>query len=201
MARTNKSRYALLGLLSMSPMSGYDIKQAIEYSIGYFWRESYGAIYPNLRALHDEGLVCRTIEHSEGKPDRHVYSITDKGRKELSEWLSARPDPPPLRNELLLKLFYGPAGKRSDMQRHVRTYLRLQRIRVKELEAILEEITKRYEGNPGLPYWSMTLRYGITSRKAMVEWAEETLTTLKTLEEGPFEIDTLGDNLNEKEKK
>ena len=199
MARKNKSRFALLGLLCMAPMSGYDIKRAIEYSIGYFWQESYGAIYPNLRALHEAGLVDRRIEPGDGKPDRHVYSITDKGREELREWISAPPAPVPLRNELLLKLFFGPFGQRSEMEHHVRVFLRMQKGRVKQLEAIQDQIKKQYEGNPGLPYWRMTLRYGILSRKALVEWAEETLEVLKTLDEGPIDLDMLLGNPSEQE--
>ena len=35
---------ALLGLLSIAPMSGYDIRQLIPWSIGQFWSESYGQI-------------------------------------------------------------------------------------------------------------------------------------------------------------
>ena len=199
MARSNKSKYALLGLLSMAPMSGYDIKQAIEYSIGYFWQESYGAIYPNLRALHEDGFVTRSVEPGDGKPDRHVYTITEKGREELRAWISERPAPLPLRNELLLKLFFAPFGKRSDMERHIRLYHRLQKGRVQQLEAIHEQIKKQYEGNPGLPYWSMTLRYGILSRKALVEWAEETLNILKTLDEGPVDLDVLLGNPSNQE--
>jgi DNA-binding PadR family transcriptional regulator len=198
MPRINKTRFALLGLLSTEPMSGYDIKHATERSIGYFWQESYGAIYPNLRTLHKEGLVSRNVEPGEGKPDRHVYTITEKGREELKRWLTESPAPEPYRNELLLKLFNGPCGKRSDMQHHVQVFLRMQRILVKQLEGILQQISKQFEGNPGLPYWSMTLRYGILSRQALIEWAKETLDTLETLEEGPFDINTsLGSTVKE----
>ena len=42
---------ALLGMLSLGPMSGYEIRQPIEESIGNFWRESFGQIYPTLKRL------------------------------------------------------------------------------------------------------------------------------------------------------
>ena len=32
-------------------MSGYDLGQSIRASIGFFWNESYGQIYPNLKNL------------------------------------------------------------------------------------------------------------------------------------------------------
>lgn len=40
MAKEHKSRYAVLGMLSLGPMSGYDIKKVIEESINNFWQES-----------------------------------------------------------------------------------------------------------------------------------------------------------------
>ncbi|UCB53625.1 MAG: PadR family transcriptional regulator, partial [Candidatus Zixiibacteriota bacterium] len=48
MPRANKTEFAVLGLLSLSPMSGYDMKAFISQSIGYFWQESYGQLYPAL---------------------------------------------------------------------------------------------------------------------------------------------------------
>ncbi|MDH3629255.1 MAG: PadR family transcriptional regulator, partial [Acidobacteriota bacterium] len=44
----SSSRYAVLGILTLEPMSGYDIKKFIETSVAHFWRESYGNIYPLL---------------------------------------------------------------------------------------------------------------------------------------------------------
>ncbi len=58
---------ALLGLLSLEPMSGYDIRQMISRSIGYFWSESYGQIYPGLKRLAAEGLVVKEDGARKGK--------------------------------------------------------------------------------------------------------------------------------------
>ena len=79
---------ALLGLLSLEPMSGYDIRQMISRSIGYFWSESYGQIYPGLKRLAADGLVEKKTERRKGSPDRHVYSLTAAGRKQLEAELS-----------------------------------------------------------------------------------------------------------------
>ena len=47
----NSSRAAILGLLLMHDASGYDIRKLAEGSIGHFWSESYGQIYPTLKRL------------------------------------------------------------------------------------------------------------------------------------------------------
>src|SRR5271170_5478032 len=105
--RNSSSAQALLGLLTIEPMSGYDLRQTIEASIGHMWSESFGQIYPNLRRLAAAGLAQRKSEGRKGKRDRHVYSITRKGRTQLAEWLALPAQPEVPRNEMLLKLFFG----------------------------------------------------------------------------------------------
>ena len=121
--RANTSRYAILGVLSRRAMSGYDVKKLIERSIAHFWSESYGQIYPSLNRLADEGLAERRRERQRGKPDRHVYSLTSKGRAELLRWLAlpARLSPQtsleslrqivPYKNEKDLERFLGAMRK------------------------------------------------------------------------------------------
>src|SRR5215469_2423712 len=103
MAKENKSRYALLGILSMSPGSGYDVKKFMEQSTSYFWRESYGQIYPILKQLVEEGLATSHTEKQEGKPERYVYTLTERGKEELQRWLADPVEQSVERNELLLK--------------------------------------------------------------------------------------------------
>jgi hypothetical protein len=60
----------LLGLLAIEPMSGYDLGLTIRASVGHFWNESYGQIYPNLKKLETERFVISKTERQKGKPDR-----------------------------------------------------------------------------------------------------------------------------------
>src|ERR1700729_1070565 len=98
---------ALLGLLSIKPMSGYDMRHLIAESIGPFWSERNGQIYPALKRMTAQGLVAKKTERTPGKPDRHVYSLTPAGAKRLREWLSTPVAEAVVRNELLLKVFFG----------------------------------------------------------------------------------------------
>ena len=59
MPRENKTKYAVLGLLAYAPLSGYDIRRIYAQSLGNFWSESYGHIYPILKRLKAEGLATR----------------------------------------------------------------------------------------------------------------------------------------------
>jgi DNA-binding PadR family transcriptional regulator len=53
--KKGKTRFAVLGILSYGPMSGYDIKKFYEKNVAGFWSESYGQIYPILKRLAEEG--------------------------------------------------------------------------------------------------------------------------------------------------
>lgn len=56
-------------------MSGYDVKQFLESTIAHFWNESYGQIYPTLKALEAEGLVEGHDDEGDGR-GRRVYTLT-----------------------------------------------------------------------------------------------------------------------------
>jgi DNA-binding PadR family transcriptional regulator len=106
MAVANKAKYAILGSLSLMPMSGYDIKKFSDGSIAHFWNENYARIYPVLKQMEKEGLVIKETMHTEGRPSRNLYSITGKGRSQLDLWLLQPVEDIRPREELLLKLFF-----------------------------------------------------------------------------------------------
>ena len=176
--RVNTSRYAVLGILSLGPRSGYDIKKLIERSIAHFWSESFGQIYPILRRLAAEGLVARRRERQAGKPDRHVYTLTPRGLAELQQWLARPARPEPFRSELLLKLFLGGRVSVQDSVRQVAQYRAAQAQLLATYAGIEGELAREHAGHPDLPYWRLTLRYGRTRAAAMVSWAEEALGVL-----------------------
>lgn len=191
MPRESKTDFAILGVLSLMPMSGYDIKRFISVSIGFFWRESYGQIYPTLRRLRAAGRVSRSIERRDGRPDRHLYSITETGRQALETWLEAETDPEHLRNELLLKLFCGPLVPPAVHRQQVEALLEHQLDRLEQFDTVEETTLKEWQGTPNHPYFLSTLRFGMHVTRARVEWCRETLQRLDRIEHtGP----TVGPN-------
>lgn len=183
LSKENKSKYALLGMLSLGPMSGYDLKKAIDMSISHFWQENYAQIYPMLKQLTEEGLTTSQVEAQEGKPDRHVYTLTDKGREELQGWLAGPVEYQVLRHELLLKLFFGKQIPLPTSVEHIQQYreLQLQFLHVlQETEAHIKDIAA---SNPNFPYWLITLSYGKHSVQSSIDWCDETLATLENLAE------------------
>lgn len=182
MAQKGSTPNALLGLLSIHPRSGYDIRQLIPRSIGHFWNESYGQIYPALKHLTADGLVNKKTERHKGRPDRNVYSLTASGRKELRHWLQLPVEPAVQRNELLLKLFFGAHSTKGVSRKHVATYEDQQRATLKIYTATARKLTQEQPDDPHLPFWLMTLNFGRHRCVAAIKWCTETLRELERLE-------------------
>ncbi len=181
MARENKSRYAVLGILSMGPMTGYEIRKTIEASLGNFWSESYGQIYPMLRNLVADGLATSSVEVQVGRPNRHVYTITEAGREELRRWLSAPVEHDVGRVEILLKLFFGWQLPVEESLRKVEEFRGRQDHLLARYDGIEQWLRTAQADHPGLPYWLMTLSYGRHISRALLEWCEETAATLNSM--------------------
>jgi DNA-binding PadR family transcriptional regulator len=170
----------LLGLLNVEPMSGYDLGQTIRGSIGHFWNESYGQIYPNLKRLAVDGLVVSKTQKQKGKPDRHIYSITKKGRERLARWLAVPPQAEIPRNELLLKLFFGSQLSPEIAIEYVEHMAESERKSLQLIKRAADEIAQNQQ-YPDAPYWKMAARFGEMELEAHQRWAEETLAELKKL--------------------
>ena len=168
----------LLGMLAIESMSGYDLGLTIRASVGYIWNESYGQIYPNLKKLAVDGCVSAKTERQTGKPDRRIYSITEKGRARLKAWLAVPPQPEIPRNEMLLKLFFGDQIPAPVLIGYVEHMAEERRALLKVLERAEREEIAASQHYPGAPYWRMAARFGQMEMRAHLRWAEETLAEL-----------------------
>jgi DNA-binding PadR family transcriptional regulator len=71
----------ILALLSVEPRHGYELKKQGERILGISLNNK--VLYPALKRFEELGAVQREVERQEGKPDRHVYHITDRGKELL----------------------------------------------------------------------------------------------------------------------
>ena len=106
MSSLSPTARVILGLLAWGPRTGYEIKQITDQSTRFFWGASYGQIYPELRRLEAAGLVG-SREEPRGRVPRRVYSVTKAGRRALGAWLEEADESYEVRDEGLLKLFFG----------------------------------------------------------------------------------------------
>ena len=173
--------YAILGMLKIAPMSGYEIRKEAASSIGYFWSESYGQLYPALRALTAKGWIRRRDSaSSRGGRERQVYEITPKGREALRAWRSKAPQAVPARNELLLKLFFGDRASIGPETEWI------EALESRELEALqnfrsIRSELRRQGDHPSLPFWLITLSFGEHRSRAVLRWCRETKAALQAV--------------------
>lgn len=183
MAKENKTQYAILGMLSIAPMSGYDIRATIKKSTANFWAESDGQLYPALAMLTKQGLVVCAAAKDCGARGKKLYCLTQQGRQALQTWLELPPENQSIRNELLLKLFFGANLSSSMNQERLALYRYQLKIQLNDLLMTQQDLQRRFPDSTHLPYWLMSLRYGIRLTEAKLAWCETEIEHLKRLEQ------------------
>jgi DNA-binding PadR family transcriptional regulator len=174
------SKFAVLGMLSICPGSGYDIRKMVQASIGYFWNESYGRIYPLLKELARDGLV-RPERQEKSARARQSYAITKKGLQALEQWLEKTPRVEPNRSELLLKIFFCRLVPEAISSAHVQERRELEKRHLASYDQVEESLRREHARDPALPYWLATISYGRHRSRAIVEWCDETLESLSQI--------------------
>lgn len=182
MARINKSRYAILGMLAIKSMSGYEIKSTMQKSTNYFWAESDGQLYPILRTLNKEKLI-KSKQEFHGARQRKIHSITTKGKKALTEWLITPPEPPTHRIEFALKIFFGAHAPKEISIKHIEDYKHDLIEHEKICKLGIAHIKAEHKYDPNKPYILMTIRRGLLVIQAALKWSDEALAMLKKIKE------------------
>ncbi len=175
--RQDRTRVALLGALSIEPMTGSELRTAISETIGHFWRESYGQIYPTLAKLDEEGLISgEPVEVGRGTR----YRITDSGVAKFQELLGQLAESPPPRNALLLQIFFGRQmglGWTTDRIDDARAKAVRQ---LALFDGIVAEIDADDAYQAEREYWLATVEYGRAMANATVTWADATVKRLSS---------------------
>ncbi len=170
MANTKKMDYALLGMLSHEPMSGYEMKKRLDTTLRFFWGGSYGSIYPTLNMLEQEGKV--TKQTIEGGRAKIIYSITERGREVLKGWLSEPAEKDELRYETLLKLFFGEEGGFANALEHIGRFEEKCQRELETLNAMSKNLAEQPE-NDAHKLFYLTATFGIKTYEAYLQWCKE----------------------------
>lgn len=178
MARINRARFAVLGMLTMGAASGYDIKKAMSQSTDHFWREGDGSIYPILKQLLTEKLVsCELSNIESGKPKK-IYCITSEGQHVLETWLVEDTLLFQNRDELLLKIFFGWNVDPQITIHRLEKYQEYIRNRLEEYKTIAKKFTEKKITRDKLHRF-LTLKAGLHYLECRLKWSEESLDMLK----------------------
>ena len=172
---------AILGLLGLGELSGYDLSRNVETGIGMFWSPAQSGIYAVLHRLVEKGYATARTVTQERRPDKQVYRITDRGHEALRRWIeSGPPEPDPAYNPFLLRVYFGAETTPEIVSGHVEA-----RKREAEQRIVLLHQLKPALGDVGTaesePYRRFVLDWGLEYYGAVVRWADTTLAELRRL--------------------
>ncbi len=174
-------KHGILGLLNYHSLTGYEIMEVFRDSLNFFWSAQTSQIYRELQGLEEKGWVEKMPVPQQGKPNKNIFSITDKGKAELLRWLAEDSPGMNAREPVLMRVFF--MGER-DWQENIRYFQRL----IADCEQFLENLASvpaHIEGYSGYLddkekalYWQMTVDYGRRNMRMYIEWAESCIDRL-----------------------
>ena len=171
--------HAILARLIDTPLSGYDIAQQFDGSVGYFWAASHQQIYRELSKLEQQGWIAGETVLQTGKPDKKLYRVTEIGKQQLKSWIASPSEASPIKDDLLVKIFAGyvaPQAIALELKRHQKAHQ--QRL------AVYKAIEQKYFSNPQtLPetekFKYLTLLNGISYETHWLAWIDRAIQLLK----------------------
>jgi PadR family transcriptional regulator, regulatory protein AphA len=188
--------YGMLGLLALwGPLSGYDLKHVCDHILAPMWGVVQSQVYKELRRMQELGWVEMEREEQESRPDRKVYSITEKGSAALRSWQGQPPEVFQIRDELLLKVLFGTFATPSDLARNLRSSIaehemRLLAYRQNVLSLPMQGAFRHDNQRPNPygvesqedPYLNLIARFAIAFEQTYLHWLYEALEVVEPRE-------------------
>jgi len=167
--------FAVLGLLSERPMSGYDVLTATKLSVGQFWSMSRAGIYRELERLERLGYVTGSDVAQQDRPAKRIYELSPAGRDALQQWLdTAGFDDEGPRVAFLVKVFFGRGMRRSTLETLLNELNAKTRRDLDALVAVHDQL----RGTQFL-FQRLTARHGVLMKQARLAWIAEVRDALR----------------------
>ncbi len=172
--------HILIGLVGMSPVSGYDLKRIFATTPMGIYQPSSGSLYPALRRLEARGLVKALEGDGESARHRRVYESTQAGRAVHATWLHTPVEVSTVSRDLGLHLMRFVMMEHASSREEVLSFLG-------DLKDALAAFTAGLEGyaaaagqlddrHPGL-----ALDHGLEVHRASLRWIRHTIAALRAV--------------------
>ncbi|UZX04589.1 PadR family transcriptional regulator [Arthrobacter sp. CDRTa11] len=189
-------RYALLALLSVEPMTGYDLAKHFESSVAYVWHAPDSQIYPELRRMEKEGLLVASEVPWGPNSTKTRYSIADAGTAAFRQWMNTPLEYARERDPAHLKAAYLEWADPSSARAHMKAHLEYHSLRRRQWEGMIEELrngtnvmlSKRLAKTPEadrrrtIEYKIFTYEGLIARAETEIAWARRGLDLIDSLE-------------------
>lgn len=178
--------YLILGLLVLSPMTGYELQKFIKNNLALICSHSAGSVQTALSKLEKEEKVIYR-DAAEGRRHKKIYSITETGRSAFSEWVSQPMQADKVKNMELSRLFFAGLAKPEERIASIRDYIG----QIEKTKSILCAIRESFhqidqrelpagtDWQQVLRFQGYTLDYGIAAAEFELSWYRHLLYELE----------------------
>jgi PadR family transcriptional regulator AphA len=174
-SRLTSFEQVLLGMVSIEPSTGYDLKRRFATTSMGVYQPSSGALYPALDRLERRGLIRSEPPPAEGGRPRRLYQLTEDGRQAHLGWVREPVVPETVAQDLGLHLL------RFVMMAHVLSpdavleFLVTLRSALAGFVASLERSASAADVAEN-PYAGLAVEHGLAVHRASLAWAEQAIT-------------------------
>ncbi|MGF1503593.1 MAG: PadR family transcriptional regulator [Anaerolineae bacterium] len=163
--------YAILGLLSIQPMTGYDLSKHFDSTVRHFWPATQSQIYRHLGKLDDKDWITPEVIPQANRPATKIYHLTETGERALHKWLATAHPLQESREPFLIQVLF--ANNLS--------YDEIAEVFAAEMTSIEDQL-RVYEGiythwlhrsapdQRGLYFRLLTLEFGLRSNQVYLDW-------------------------------
>jgi PadR family transcriptional regulator, regulatory protein AphA len=177
-------QYAILGLLSWKPSSGYDLKKVFEASPYLYWSGNNNQIYKALLQLQKDGLISYETIHQDGAPSKKIYSLTKKGTAELKQWIMTTAEAPEFKKPFLIQLAWSNMLNKDELITLLTNY-------EDEIESQLTLQKQKYDREKDWPnrsaretfLWNMVSVNLMSTYQSELDWVRKVRHQLDRIEE------------------
>ena len=132
--------YLILGLLALTPMTGYELQQFARQNLSLICSHSAGSVQTALSKLEKQGFVFIT-EAATGKRKKKIFSITDSGRTTFETWVAQPMQAGRVKNMELAHLFFLGLASPSQRIAAIQNYIE----QMEQMRSILCAIRQRFD--------------------------------------------------------
>jgi DNA-binding PadR family transcriptional regulator len=182
-------RYGILGLLSRTPMTGYNLKKLFDQTLNNVWTASLSQIYRELTMLEKNGLVASEVQEQNERPDKKVYTISEEGKQAFQAWLMQSPEAfvSPKRDEFMLRMFFGPAMGAGHVKEQLAQFAADRKRANEEMEKNMLQFQKQpadfLSGSvisaEEKKYVRFIVRRALMTNRLVIDWANECISELE----------------------
>lgn len=167
-------KHAILGFLSWKPLTGYELKKLFAESATLHWSGNNNQIYRTLLELHRGAMVTQEVQYQVDHPSRKIYTITDKGRTELRQWVLSSPELPEIRHSFLIQLAWADQLDDGEVDGLLAQYEDEVQVQLLMLRREAERKTSFPERTPRESYlWTMVMANWVARYEGELKWVRQ----------------------------